>query len=119
MDSPLPRILQMLFWGGIAAVLYFTLRPPGQVVPGWDKLQHMMSFGTLMLLAAIAYPRARLSGLTATLMGLGAAIELIQPVVGRSDDIRDWLADAAGILVALLLVVTARALFGRERDAVG
>lgn len=102
------RWFRILFWFAVAAILYFTLRPVTIIVPGSDKTQHAISFGTLMFLAAFAYPRARVSSLVIGLSALGAGIELIQPFFGRSDDIRDWVADTIGILIALLLVLAVR-----------
>lgn len=100
--------IRFLFWFAVAAILYFTLRPVTVIVPGSDKTQHAISFGMLMLLAAFAYPRARLSSLVIGLSALGAGIELIQPFFGRSDDVLDWVADTVGVLIALLLVLAVR-----------
>lgn len=98
------RLLQMLFWIAVGATLYFTLRPVTIVVPGSDKTHHLITFGLLMLAAAIAYPRARLLPLAAALSGLGAAIEVIQPHFQRTADVKDWIADTAGILIALVVL---------------
>ena len=98
-----------LFWAAIAVTLFMTLRTITVMVPGSDKTHHAITFGVLMLLAAAAYPRQRLGALAVSLSGFGAAIELIQPWFGRSDDIRDWVADTIGIGVAVLLVLAFRA----------
>lgn len=110
------RLFQLLFWGAVAAILFFTLRPITVVVPGSDKTQHAISFGLLMLLAAPAFPRARPVNLAVALSALGAAIEFIQPYFGRSDDIRDWVADTIGIAIALFPVLVGRRLLMRSKQ---
>jgi VanZ family protein len=104
----LTRLLMLAFWGAVAATLYLTLRPVMVSVPTSDKTQHLVTFGMLTLLAAGAYPRARLLPLALALSGLGAAIEFIQPMFERDGDIKDWVADSAGILIALALVLVVR-----------
>ena len=107
-EAALLRYLQLLFWSAVALTLFFTLRPIVVRVPSSDKTQHLITFGILALLAASAYPRARLIALAAALSGFGGMIEVIQPWFGRSDDIRDWIADTLGILLAMVLVWTLR-----------
>lgn len=104
-----------LFWLAVAATLFATLRTITHTVPGSDKTQHAVTFGTLMLLAACAYPRVRPGQLALALSALGAAIELIQPWFGRSDDVRDWLADSLGIGGVLVAVIAFRAVQARRK----
>jgi VanZ family protein len=113
----LSQFARILFWLALAATLYLTLRTVTWTAPGSDKTQHAITFGVLMLLASAAYPRARSSALAVSLSALGAAIELVQPFFGRSDDVRDWLADTLGIGVALLIVLAVRALRPQPRGA--
>ncbi len=108
------NLLRILFWTAIAVTLFATLRTITTPVPGSDKTQHAVSFGTLMLLAALAYPRARLAGLAVTLSGLGAAIEWIQPRFGRSADIMDWVADTIGIAIMLVVIGLIRRVSARQ-----
>jgi VanZ family protein len=70
----------------------------------WDKAQHALAFGTLMLLGSIAYPKyfwRVVIGLTL----YGAVIEIIQSWTGwRQCDLMDALADMVGVLVIGLLI---------------
>ncbi len=110
----MPRLLRPLFWIAVAIVLFMTLRPITVMVPGSDKTQHAVTFAMLTALAILAYPRARLAALAVSLSGLGAAIELIQPYFGRSDDILDWVADTVGIAIVLVIAALIRAVLARQ-----
>ena len=71
-------------------------------VPGSDKWHHFVAF------AALAYPLTaanRLYWIPALIFGLclGALIEIIQPFVNRFGDIKDFQADALGVLFGILL----------------
>ena len=104
------RLLLFAFWAAVAATLYFTLRPVTVIVPGSDKTQHAVTFLMLTLIAASAYRRMSLLWLAVALSAFGAAIEIVQPFFGRGRDIKDWIADTIGILVALGLVWLVRRL---------
>lgn len=108
------RVFQASFWLAVVITLYFTLRPIVVTTIVTDKTQHFATFAALAVLAALAHPRARLLPLGAALAGLGAAIELIQPIVGRSDDVYDWIADTLGVVLGLVLVSVGRALARRS-----
>jgi VanZ family protein len=93
-----------------AAVLYLTLKPgPGGGPFQWsDKIQHFSAYLTLSLLAGLAAPAVRRAALYAVLLALaGYGLEWVQPLVGRSYDLGDALANALGCLagfgLALLL----------------
>ena len=74
--------------------------------PNWltqvDKLYHMMAFAALVLPAAV-FDRSAVRWMFIGGLILGAAIEVIQPSVGRDADLMDFLADAAGPLLGLAL----------------
>ena len=93
------HVLIALFWAALLITLYMTLRPVTVVVPGSDKTQHAITFGTLMLLYGVAYVGRPLIIGAMTLGFLGGLIEIVQPCFGRSQDVRDWIADLVGILV--------------------
>lgn len=95
------RVVQAGFWLAMGITLYLTLRPIVIPTTMSDKSQHLLTFGLLTAWAALAYPRARLAPLGLALSGLGGMIELLQPLSGRSDDLLDWIADTAGILIGL------------------
>jgi VanZ family protein len=109
-------MFRILFWLFVAAVLFFTLREVTVPVPGSDKTHHAITFGVLMLLAAPAYPAVGLGSMAVSLSTLGAGIELIQPFFGRSDDIRDWVADTIGIVIAMLLIGITRKVMAGGRN---
>ena len=72
-----------------------TLTPAtGPVLPS-DKLDHALAFAALTVPTAIARPRWAI-WLFIGACGYGAAIEFVQPSVGRTGDIGDFWADAAG-----------------------
>jgi VanZ family protein len=106
-DIPV-RLFQFAFWVAVATTLYFCLRKAVIVAHLSDKTEHAATFGMLMLLGALAYPRAKLWVQALTLSGFGALIEFIQPYFGRDKDVNDWVADTAGILIALCIVLTMR-----------
>lgn len=81
------------------AILLVTLTPvrfPGPA--GSDKLYHFAGFGALVLPAALVRPRW-LWVVVPLAIGLGGAIELVQPHVGRMRELADWFADIGGVAV--------------------
>ena len=111
------RIFQFVFWFAVAATLFFALRKVTVVIPTSDKTQHLVTFGTLTALAALAYPRARLWAAAFALSGFGALIEFLQPYFQRDRDYRDWIADTIGILIAFAVVLFMRKLLLRGRNS--
>lgn len=104
-------------WGlaaGWAAVLFLLSAAPGSAlgpsVPYGDKLAHFALYTVL----GMALARVRLGGVPqlphALLIALGflygISDELHQAFVpGRTPDVRDWLADALGVVVGYGLVL--------------
>lgn len=100
-----------------------SLTPPIQVdMPvGSDKSYHFIAFVALALpLAAV---RPRWSGVLFVLFSAyGAAIEIIQPYVGRSRELGDLIADMAGIGVGMVVGVLVHCFcrqLGGRRQLVG
>ncbi len=90
---------------GIAvSIAVGTLAPPtaAEQAPGSDKFYHVFAFLVLAFPLGMAQPRWS-PGLFLLFSAFGAAIELIQPYVGRSREMADLVADMAGILVGLVL----------------
>ena len=87
-------------------------RPPR--LPGDldDKIQHIIAFAVLALLARLAYRRAPTMMLLAGLSLFGAAIEVLQtiPVLHRDGNPLDWVADTA----SAALVLVGFSFFGRR-----
>ena len=77
-------------------------------VPGEpnDKIEHIVAFATLTLLATFAYPRTALLRVFAGLSLFGALIEVVQaiPALQRDSDVKDWVADTIAVAVVLGLV---------------
>ena len=111
------RILQLAFWLAVTLTVYFCLRHVDIVLPISDKKQHAFTFGALTLLAAAAYPYRNVFAEAVALSGLGALIEFIQPYFGRDKDVKDWIADTIGILVALAIAAMTRKLLSRRRNS--
>ena len=93
-----------------------NLRAPHSSLP-LDKVAHFLLYGTLGALAAWGWRRAgqwpSLAIVLALALGVGVLDEIHQlGVAGRTGDARDWLADAAGILIFAALVRAG----GRTRD---
>lgn len=87
----------------VIAVL--TMAPPPEddgLPPGPDKLYHAVAFLALSVPLASARPRWSV-GLFVLLSGYGAAIEAIQPFVGRSRELGDLVADTIGVACGILL----------------
>ncbi|MEA3406012.1 MAG: VanZ family protein [Pseudomonadota bacterium] len=90
----------------VAAIIYLSIFMP-QVEQAADsqidKVKHFIAYGTLMLWFSQLYQdKARLH-LIWIFIGLGVAIEFIQPLTGREFSILDMLANTAGILIALFI----------------
>jgi VanZ family protein len=105
-------VWRALLWSGmgLAAYLAFGPAPATPPVEGGDKLQHAAAFAALAFAAARAYPAPgpaqwrREAWIALALLGYGVAIELVQSLVpGRTASLADAVADAAGVLLGLLL----------------
>ncbi|MDB3929841.1 VanZ family protein [Paracoccaceae bacterium] len=92
-----------------------TLTPVEKLptVSGSDKVYHLISFAILTLPIAIIRPRAIWIILSLSI-AYGGAIEVLQPLVNRNCEMTDFLADAVG---AMLGVIVARLLKARPRTA--
>ncbi|CAN5289759.1 hypothetical protein BH09PSE3_BH09PSE3_22120 [soil metagenome] len=106
-------VKQLTLWAAIVfAVVMATLpKPPALPIDQFgDKFEHMLAFAVIALLAALAYPGARLTRIAERLSFLGALIEVVQsiPALHRDCDIFDWMADTASIIVMLSIVALVR-----------
>jgi len=91
-----------------AVALVATLSPPGPgALPAPDWALHAGGFGLLAALYALALDGRRakpvLAGAFCLAVGLGAGIELVQPVFGRTASLSDFVANAAGATLSLAL----------------
>lgn len=81
--------------------------PPKLPTNSWgDKVEHMLGFAALAVLALAAFPRMSRWLVVERLSFLGALVEVLQsiPGLGRDCDIRDWIADTVAVLVVVGLV---------------
>ena len=87
-----------------------TLTPVEKLptVSGSDKVYHLISFAILTLPIAIIRPRAIWIILSLSI-AFGGAIELLQPLVNRNFEMADFLADAAGAVLGVLVARVFRA----------
>lgn len=110
----LARYARFAFWAAIVVTFAVALMPQPPVLPGApsDKVQHILAFATLALLARAAYPRASLPWLILGLSAFGALIEIAQliPALNRSAEVADWIADTAAAAAMLLLIALVRRL---------
>ncbi|MFT4026977.1 MAG: VanZ family protein [Novosphingobium sp.] len=90
-----------------AVVMALLPKPPKLPTDRWgDKVEHVIAFSTLALLAALAFPRMPRWRVIERLSFLGALIEVFQsiPALGRDCDVRDWIADTVAVIVVVGLV---------------
>lgn len=90
----------------MALAAYLLIAPPvgpPPVIPFQDKLFHAIVFAALTGPGVLVLPRKYLWFWVAHMIALGAGIEIVQPMAdnGRSGSVWDFLADLAGIAVAL------------------
>ena len=70
-----------------------------------------MAFAALVI-PAVLFDRGAVSWMVIGGLILGAAIEIVQPSVGRDADVMDFLADATGLALGLGLGWLLRPTFG-------
>ena len=99
------RTLRLAFWAAAAFAFVMAVLPHPPQIPGApsDKVQHVIAFATLGLLAGLAYPASSTVQLVLRLSLFGAFIELVQaiPALNRDSSVWDWVADT--IACALVL----------------
>lgn len=98
------RAMQVLFFVACLVGVAYALMPKPPKLPSYqwgDKVEHMLGFGALAFLAALAFPKMPRWRVIERLSFLGALIEVAQsiPGLGRDCDIRDWIADTVAVIV--------------------
>ena len=103
------KLFRALFWLCFIALTGLALSPETYLPPmdlfnWWDKAQHAIGYGTLMVTALFAYPNTSKLRL-ASFLGLhGCLIELLQYFSGyRFGDWQDAAADGVGVLLGWVL----------------
>jgi VanZ family protein len=94
------RIATAIYWITIFALTHVPVTIPKRG-PG-DKTIHFVVYAILgvLLWLSIKPRRWMIPAMVGMLMVYGAIDELTQPLVGRSCEFNDWLADSAGAVVA-------------------
>ncbi|WP_203290872.1 VanZ family protein [Maricaulis parjimensis] len=111
-----------LRWGArlllVVALVVITdlaLQPASEVTTRWlgtDKIEHMAAFVALTILIAVGFPRLPrwLGGLALLAYGIGIELAQAEMGQGRHASLADIIADALGILLALILISLTRRL---------
>lgn len=100
-----PRPLRPLFWlmWVFSLVMALLPKPPSTPIDRFgDKFAHMLAFAALTLVARLAWRQVSIWRQALWLCLFGAGIEVLQaiPMLNRTSDVRDWLADSAAIACA-------------------
>ena len=101
------NIKKALLWACFVALNTLALMPgpylpPLEIFDWWDKAQHAIGFGTLAVLAVLAYPEVSKLRIGVLLILLGVLIEVLQYFGGyRFGDWQDAVADGVGVLLGL------------------
>jgi hypothetical protein len=101
-------VLGLLSGLAMALAAYLLIAPrvgPPPVIPFQDLLFHAVVFAALTGPAVLVLPRRYVGFWLAHMIALGAGIEIVQGLgnTERSGSVLDFLADLAGIFVALWL----------------
>jgi VanZ family protein len=110
-----------MFWLCFVAVNTLALSPapylpPLEIFDWWDKAQHAIAFGTLAVLAVLAYRGVSKVRIGLLLIAHGVLIEVLQYFTGyRFGDWQDAVAEGVGVLVGLVLMAALMRLDGFVR----
>ena len=108
----LQTMFRLAFWAALIFAFVMALLPKPPPIPGEpsDKVQHIIAFAVLTVLALAGDPRAARLAQALGLFGLGALIELLQmiPALNRDAQLADWLADSAAVVVVMALAALLR-----------
>lgn len=103
------RWLRGLLCLALVMTTYFATTDPQHLVVTlalYDKLQHLLTFYVLILLADFAWPHRSLdSGKIAFILGYGMMLEVIQYYLPyREFSLLDFVADGAGVALYAVMV---------------
>jgi VanZ family protein len=105
----LPTFTKYSFWLCFISVNFLALSPapylpPLDIFNWWDKALHAIAYGTLTVLAVLAYPGVEKLCIALGMCLQGVIIEVLQYWSGyRYGDWQDAVADAVGVVFGLLL----------------
>lgn len=98
---------QCALFASMLVVLILSTAPIEGPAPvtGWDKLNHLIAFVELTILARLGWPAQSRLRAGLAILAFGLLIELIQATLAwRSCSVADLLADGLGILVGLAVI---------------
>lgn len=119
-DRPLQwvRTALIAYWVALAIATHIPPLQPPTELPHSDKVAHVLSYALLASLLGLAWGREPLSARrvwisVGVIASYAAVDELTQPLVGRTADLWDWVADLCGGLLGLSVawVLTRRGRF--------
>ena len=100
-------------WVGLFVVTHIPVRAGAPIPRGGDKVLHFVGYFALTMLggrAAMGRGRSITTAWavvwTLIYIAYGGADELLQPLVGRTLALGDWLADVGGVLAAMAILAT-------------
>lgn len=101
----LARVWWTLGWAMVVFITVSCLEPP-RYVPNlhlWDKLEHALAFGGMTFWFGGLVRRSRYPVVALLMLLFGGGIEIAQGamMLGRDEDIMDFVADSVGVSVAL------------------
>ena len=109
-DLRFGRFWLVFGWVSVAAAMVLSLVPVTTVqLPDWnDKYEHAAGYFLLTFWFCSIYPLQRSWVVGLAMMGMGLLVEILQGLMqlGRQADAMDLVADAIGIVPALLLALT-------------
>lgn len=114
------RIFWVLYAILLGTATHLPLPPDAKpIILVWDKAIHFGAYFILAALTMLAFPATGEKkwlhvGVWIALFGLAAIDEITQPHVGRTADIKDWMCDAGGILLAVIGYILIRRYRGRN-----
>jgi VanZ family protein len=103
-----------IFLAAVIGVLTLLPLETPEVLPGSDKIHHVLGFAALAFPSAFLFPKL-VRWIAPLALAYGALIEVVQPYVGRIGEASDFWADAIGVLIGLGLGLVANAREGRTR----
>lgn len=100
------KIWQTILFSLLIFILFLATSPDPYPVPASDsdKVNHVLAFACLGVLACWSYPASRSTLLAGLLLAYGLGIELVQALLPHRDfSLLDLVADALGIGLGLIL----------------
>ena len=114
------RIAKPLFWAALLFAYVAAIMPAAEApkIAQSDKVEHMIAFFTLSVLARLGFRAASAMRVVLMLAVFGALIEVTQtiPALHRDGNVADWLADCAAIAAGLLIAMLVLHLSPRQRQ---